>query len=118
MPFIKDWRYIVWAFLALGLGVPLASVGNFLPQIVSRLGYSTVKTNLYTVAPVRDYSFLMILLLTVIWSVLQNIVGTCFLVLFTQSSDYFRERAIHIVIPLIITMIGKRIFCWTPSTHQ
>ncbi|OWZ60178.1 high-affinity nicotinic acid transporter [Cryptococcus neoformans c45] len=86
MPFIKDWRYIVWAFLALGLGVPLASVGNFLPQIVSRLGYSTVKTNLYTVAP--------------------NIVGTCFLVLFTQSSDYFRERAIHIVIPLIITMIG------------
>lgn len=52
-PFIRDWRYVVWAFLALGLGVPLASVGNFLPQIVARLGYSTVKTNLYTVAPVR-----------------------------------------------------------------
>lgn len=89
-PFIQDWRYIVWALLALGLGVPLASVGNFLPQIgmssavvgfpragirpfdeherehsttprkleapltssVARLGYSTVKTNLYTVAPV------------------------------------------------------------------
>lgn len=32
-PFIQDWRYIVWALLALGLGVPLASVGNFLPQI-------------------------------------------------------------------------------------
>ncbi|KGB74429.2 high-affinity nicotinic acid transporter [Cryptococcus deuterogattii R265] len=86
MPFINDWRYIVWALLALGLGVPLASVGNFLPQIVARLGYSTVKTNLYTVAP--------------------NIVGTCFLVLFTQSSDYFRERALHIVVPLIITMVG------------
>lgn len=27
MPFIEDWRYIVWALLALGLGVPLASVG-------------------------------------------------------------------------------------------
>jgi roadblock/LC7 domain-containing protein len=25
---------------------------------------------------------------------------------FTQSSDYFRERALHIVIPLLITMIG------------
>ncbi|WVQ80778.1 hypothetical protein IAT38_002883 [Cryptococcus sp. DSM 104549] len=86
MPFIQDWRYIVWAFLALGLGVPLASVGNFLPQIVARLGYSTVKTNLYTVAP--------------------NIVGTCFLVLFTQSSDYFRERSLHVVVPLLITMIG------------
>ena len=51
-PFISDWRYSVWAMLALGLGVPLASVGNFLPQIVARLGYDTVKTNLYTVAPV------------------------------------------------------------------
>ena len=52
-PFVSDWRYSVWAMLALGLGVPLASVGNFLPQIVARLGYDTIKTNLYTVAPVR-----------------------------------------------------------------
>ena len=51
-PFVSDWRYSVWAMLALGLGVPLASVGNFLPQIVGRLGYDTIKTNLYTVAPV------------------------------------------------------------------
>jgi len=57
MPFIQDWRYIVWALLALGLGVPLASVGNFLPQIVARLGYDTIKTNLYTVAPVSASSF-------------------------------------------------------------
>lgn len=33
------------------LGVPLQSVSLFLPVIVKRLGYSTVKTNLYTVAP-------------------------------------------------------------------
>lgn len=70
MPFINDWRYIVWALLALGLGVPLASVGNFLPQIVARLGYNTVKTNLYTVAPVRDHPFPMIALLTMIWRLL------------------------------------------------
>jgi hypothetical protein len=37
LPFIRDWRYGVWAILALGLGVPLASNGNFLPQIVARL---------------------------------------------------------------------------------
>lgn len=86
MPFIKDWRYIVWAFLALGLGVPLASVGNFLPQIVQRLGYSTIKTNLYTVAP--------------------NVVGTVCLLGFTFSSDYFRERSLHVVVPLLITMVG------------
>jgi hypothetical protein len=86
-PFIQDWRYLVWAGLSLGMGVPLASVGNFLPQIVARLGFSTIKTNLYTVAP--------------------NIVGTVCLVGFTQSSDFFRERSLHFVTPLIITMIGE-----------
>ena len=33
------------------LGVPLQSVQLFLPQIIARLGYDTVKTILYTVAP-------------------------------------------------------------------
>lgn len=33
------------------LGVPLQSVNLFLPQIVQALGYDTIKTNLYTVAP-------------------------------------------------------------------
>lgn len=33
------------------LGVPLQGVQLFLPQIVQRLGYDSVKTNLYTVAP-------------------------------------------------------------------
>jgi MFS family permease len=41
-----------WIILAIEicLGVPLQSVSLFLPQIVSRLGFSTVKTNLYTVS--------------------------------------------------------------------
>ena len=65
----------VWALICLSFGVPLASVNNFLPQIVASLGYSPVKTNLYTVAP--------------------NIVGTVALIILTQSSDYFRERSIH-----------------------
>jgi MFS family permease len=82
----KDPVYWVWALISLSLGVPLASVNNFLPQIVASLGYSTVKTNLYTVAP--------------------NIAGTVALLVFTFSSDYFRERSIHIAIPLSITIIG------------
>jgi hypothetical protein len=57
------------------LSVPLASVNNFLPQIVTSLGYSTVKTNLLTVAP--------------------NVVGTVAWVLLTFSSDHFRERSGH-----------------------
>lgn len=32
IPF-KDWKYAVWAIISLSLGVPLASVNNFLPQI-------------------------------------------------------------------------------------
>lgn len=30
------------------LGVPIQSVALFMPQIIQRLGYGTVKTNLYT----------------------------------------------------------------------
>ncbi|TRM60192.1 major facilitator superfamily domain-containing protein [Schizophyllum amplum] len=82
----KDPMYWVWALICLSFGVPLASVNNFLPQIVASLGYSPVKTNLYTVAP--------------------NVVGTVALILLTQSSDYFRERSIHICIPLVIAIVG------------
>ncbi|TFK57119.1 MFS general substrate transporter [Heliocybe sulcata] len=82
----KDWRYGIWALISLCLGVPLASVNNFLPQIVASLGYSTVKTNLFTVAP--------------------NIVGTVVLLILTFSSDYWRERSIHICVPLAITLVG------------
>ncbi|KAK0465061.1 major facilitator superfamily domain-containing protein [Desarmillaria tabescens] len=78
--------YWLWAVISLSLGVPLASVNNFLPQIVASLGYSTIKTNLYTVAP--------------------NIVGTVSLLVLTFSSDYFLERSIHICIPLATTLVG------------
>lgn len=54
------------------LGVPLQSVQLFLPQIVGRLGYSTVKTNLYTVAP--------------------NIGGAVMLLLLAFASDHVRWR--------------------------
>lgn len=45
-----------WMILAIEmcLGIPLQSVTLFLPQIVSALGYSTVKTNLYTVVSKGD----------------------------------------------------------------
>jgi MFS family permease len=68
------------------MGVPLYSVSNFLPQIVARLGYSTVKTNLFTVAP--------------------NIVGSLFLVCVAFSSDHFLERSLHLTGCLTITCIG------------
>ncbi|KAF9044567.1 MFS general substrate transporter [Hymenopellis radicata] len=54
---LKDPLYWLWAVISLALGVPLASVNNFLPQIVASLGYSTIKTNLYTVAPILSERF-------------------------------------------------------------
>lgn len=84
-PFLEP-MYWVWAIISLSFGVPLASVNNFLPQIVASLGYSTIHTNLLTVAP--------------------NIVGTVALLLLTFSSDYFRERSFHICIALVTGLTG------------
>ena len=41
-----------YAFLMIEicLGVPIQSVGLFMPQIIQRLGYDPIKTNLYTVS--------------------------------------------------------------------
>ncbi|KAJ6519786.1 major facilitator superfamily domain-containing protein [Mycena sanguinolenta] len=82
----KSVLYWVWILISLSLGVPLASVNNFLPQIIAGFHFSTVKTNLYTVAP--------------------NILGTVALLLLTFSSDYFRERSIHSCIPLAMGIAG------------
>ena len=58
----KEWTS--WLILAIEicLGVPLQSVQLFLPQIVSRLGYGAVKTNLYTVAPNIGGAVMLLLL--------------------------------------------------------
>lgn len=64
----------------------LLSFPDFLPQIVASLGYSTVKTNLYTVAP--------------------NVAGTVMLIILTQSSDRCRERSLHICVALIVGLVG------------
>jgi hypothetical protein len=55
-------------------------------QIVQILGYSVVKTNLWTVAP--------------------NSVGFVVLLCIAKSLDYFRERIYHIVISLVISLVG------------
>ncbi|KAJ9132106.1 Allantoate permease [Pleurostoma richardsiae] len=78
----------MWAFmlLCISYGVATKSTGTFLPQIVARLGYSTIKTNLYLVAP--------------------NLVGCVFTLLVTYSSDRFKERTMHLCLGLSFTMVG------------
>ncbi|KAI9929341.1 hypothetical protein MW887_000809 [Aspergillus wentii] len=81
-----------WAVLAIQicLGVPLQSVQLFLPEIISRLGYDTVKTNLYTVAP--------------------NVSGAVVLLILAFCSDWTRWRFPFIAFGLMCTFIGFVIY--------
>ncbi|KAI1856598.1 hypothetical protein JX265_011557 [Neoarthrinium moseri] len=72
------------------LGVPLQGVSLFLPQIVQRLGYDKVKTNLYTVAP--------------------NVTGAVVLLVLAFSSDFLRIRFPFICLGFAFTFIGMIIY--------
>ncbi|KAI0123194.1 major facilitator superfamily domain-containing protein [Xylariales sp. AK1849] len=72
------------------LGVPLQGVSLFLPQIVQRLNYDTVTTNLYTVAP--------------------NITGAVMLLILAFSSDLLRIRFPFICLGFAFTFIGMIIY--------
>ncbi|KAE9964563.1 hypothetical protein EG328_010352 [Venturia inaequalis] len=89
-----------WMILAIEicLGVPLQSVTLFLPQIVSRLGYTTVKTNLYTVAP--------------------NISGAVMLLILAFASDYTKWRFPFVALGFLFTFIGFIIYVSIDVLHQ
>lgn len=90
---LRIFRYpSTYAFLAIEvcLGVPLNSVNLFLPQIVAALNFSTVKTNLYTVAP--------------------NVTGAVMLLVLAFSSDLLRIRFPFIVLGFVFTFIGFIIY--------
>ncbi|KAJ3193552.1 hypothetical protein HDU82_002778, partial [Entophlyctis luteolus] len=89
-----------WVFfmIEICLGVPLQSVSLFLPQIISRLGYDSVKTNLYTVAP--------------------NVSGAVMLVVLAFSSDYTRWRFPFVALGFMFTFVGFIIFASVDVTTQ
>jgi MFS family permease len=89
-----------WLILAIEicLGVPLQSVSLFLPQIVARLNYGTVKTNLYTVAP--------------------NISGAVMLLILAFSSDYTRWRFPFVAAGFLFTFIGFIIYVSIDVLHD
>ncbi|KAJ5927570.1 Major facilitator superfamily domain general substrate transporter [Penicillium verrucosum] len=83
----SDWKFPVWCLITFTYPVAYATAMNFFPlQIVQRLGYSVIKTNIWTVAP--------------------NLVGAVFLLCVAKSSDYFRERTLHIVFSLAVSLVG------------
>lgn len=82
----KTWQVYAWAVIGLCYGTSGSAVGSFLPQIVQLMGFPTLKTNLYTVAP--------------------NLVGAIVLICIARSSDRFRERSGHLIFALLITFVG------------
>lgn len=83
---LEDKFFFAYCMVGVSNGVPLFSVSTFLVQIVERLGYGVIYTQLLTVAP--------------------NVLGAISLVCFAHSSDHFRNRAFHIIAGLSLTMVG------------
>lgn len=77
---------------------PLWSTTSNSKQIVQRLGFSVIKTNLWTVAP--------------------NSVGFVVLLCIAKSSDYFRERTYHIVFALVLSLVGMLILATIDVLHN
>ncbi|PHH64500.1 hypothetical protein CDD81_4575 [Ophiocordyceps australis] len=81
---------LVFVCIEICLGVPLQSVALFLPQIIQRLGYGVVKTNLYTVAPFVS--------------------GAVALLMLAFLSDSTRLRSPFIVLAFTLTLLGFAIY--------
>ncbi|KAF1811573.1 putative MFS transporter [Eremomyces bilateralis CBS 781.70] len=94
----KHWTS--WAIIAIQicLGVPLQGVQLFLPQIIARLKYDTVKTNLYTVAP--------------------NVSGAVVLLILAFMSDATRWRWPFITAGFLFTFIGFMIYVAIDAENQ
>ncbi|KIX07529.1 uncharacterized protein Z518_02182 [Rhinocladiella mackenziei CBS 650.93] len=80
------------------LGVPLQSVSLFLPVIIKELGYSTVKANLYTVAP--------------------NVSGAVMLLILAFASDFTRWRFPFVALGFTLTFIGFIIYAAVDNDTQ
>lgn len=89
-----------YVFLCLEIctGVPIQAVNLFLPQIVQRLGFSTVKTNLYTVAP--------------------NVTGAVMCVILAFASDFIRLRSPFIALAYLLTFSGFMIYASIENVHM
>ncbi|KAL6870355.1 major facilitator superfamily domain-containing protein [Trichoderma novae-zelandiae] len=95
--FTYPWAY-GFLLIEVCLGVPIQSVSLFLPQIISRLQYSTVKTNLYTVAP--------------------NVTGAVMLLVLAFCSDYARLRFPFIILGYVFTFTGFIIYAAIDDVTQ
>ncbi|PWN92608.1 MFS general substrate transporter [Acaromyces ingoldii] len=94
-PFL-DVRTYAWGIIAVSYGVSVATMSNFLPQIISRLGYSTVTTNLLTCGP--------------------SVWGAIAVFAISTSSDKLRDRSGHLIAIMCFNLIGfSMLYAVSPS---
>jgi len=86
MSAFRGWKMGMYAIISFTYSMGFTTTATFLPQIVQRLGFNAVKTNLWTVAP--------------------NCVGVVALLCVTKSSDIFKERTFHLAFAMSITLAG------------
>ena len=98
MSAFKGWKMGMYAIISFTYAMGYTTTSTFLPQIVQRLGFSTIKTNLWTVAP--------------------NCVGVVSLLIVTKSSDHFRERTFHLVFAMSMTLTGLIILASVDVVHN
>ncbi|KAH8879519.1 MFS general substrate transporter, partial [Thozetella sp. PMI_491] len=93
-----DWRLYAQAAIYLPTAALLASISSFLPTIISNLGYKEATTaNLMTVPP---YATAFIVMLAASW-----------------SSDYFKERGIHITVLMVVAAIAYALLATLPESQ-
>lgn len=100
------------------LGVPLQSVSLFLPQIVGRLKYSTIKTSMsiylvstaYRQSRFKDKLEAILTLPLDLYTVAPNITGAVMLLILAFTSDFTRRRGPFIVLGFLFTFTGFIIY--------
>ncbi|EJU01892.1 MFS general substrate transporter, partial [Dacryopinax primogenitus] len=90
---------MLYIFFLVGLcyGTSGAVAGTFLPLVMARMGFDPAQTNLLTVGP--------------------NVLGAFCVYITAKSSDYFRERSLHLLAAMSVTFLGLVILLVGSSTN-
>ncbi|KAF1814247.1 MFS general substrate transporter [Eremomyces bilateralis CBS 781.70] len=83
---LTDWKKLIVILFNITATLPVSAFSYFMPLLVKGMGYTGVKASLMSVPPF--------------------IVGAIGLFCFVTSSDYFKERSLHVMSAMFLAIIG------------
>jgi MFS family permease len=83
---LKDWRKLLLILFNILAILPVSAFTVFLPLIVQGMGYAGIHATIMSVSPF--------------------VVGAVVMVLVVFSSDYFRDRSLHLVSAMLVALVG------------